>query len=128
MAKVMIIDDDPDFVEIVRVILESNNYEVVSAPDGKQALSMMRKDKPDLILLDIMMAHPLEGVDVSREMMSDEELKKIPVIMVSSITDSPHAPKFPTDEYLPIDDWLAKPIQPETLLRKVKLYLERYQK
>jgi len=126
MARILVVDDDPDFVEITRIVLESNNYEVISASDGKQALSLMREDKPDLVLLDIMMSHPLDGLSVTQAMVNDDKLNKIPVIVVSSITDSEHASKFPDDEYLPIDDWLTKPIQPDTLLNKVKLYLQRY--
>ncbi|MGQ9609664.1 MAG: response regulator [bacterium] len=126
MAKILVVDDDPDFVEITRIILESKNYEVVTASDGKQALDVMRKEKPDLVLLDIMMAQPLDGLNVSQEMMEDSELKKIPVVVVSSITDSIHAGKFPTDQYLPLDDWLTKPVTPDTLLNKVELYLSRY--
>lgn len=128
MAKILVVDDDPDFVEIISTVLEANNYEVISATDGKEALSRMREDNPDLVLLDIMMTQPLDGVEVSREMLSDANLKKIPVIVVSSITESPHVGEFPTDEYLPIDDWLVKPVQPAVLLEKVKLYLERYQR
>ncbi len=126
MAKILVVDDDPDFVEITRIILESKNYEVATASDGKQALEAMRKEKPDLVLLDIMMAQPLDGLNVSQEMMEDDELKKIPVVVVSSITDSIHSGEFPTDQYLPLDDWLVKPVTPDTLLSKVELYLSRY--
>lgn len=127
MAKIMVVDDDPDFVEVTRIVLEANEYDVVSASDREEALEVMRREKPDLILLDIMMSQPLDGVEISREMMEDSELKKIPVVVVSSITDSSHAAEFPTNQYLPIDDWLSKPVEPAKLLKKVKLYLQRYE-
>jgi len=120
MAKILVVDDDPDFAEATRMVLEANGYEVASAADGKEALAKMRQEKPDLVLLDIMMAHILEGLEVSKEMQADVELRRIPIIMVSSITDSPHAGEFPTDEYLPIDAWLSKPVQPANLLETVK--------
>ena len=120
MAKILVVDDDPDFVEATRMVLEANGYEVASATDGKEALAKMRQEKPDLVLLDIMMAHILEGLEVSKEMQADVELRRVPIIMVSSITDSPHAGEFPTDEYLPIDAWLSKPVQPANLLETVK--------
>ncbi len=120
MAKILVVDDDPDFVEATRMVLEANGYEVASAADGKEALAKMRQEKPDLVLLDIMMAHILEGLEVSKEMQADVELRRVPIIMVSSITDSPHAGEFPTDEYLPIDAWLSKPVQPANLLETVK--------
>jgi len=125
MAKILVVDDDPDFVEITRMVLEAHNYEVISAADGKEGIARMRRDKPDLVLLDIMMTHPLDGVEVSKEMLDDAELKKIPIIVVSAIADSPHAGEFPMNEYLHIDDWISKPIQPDVLLNKVRLYLNR---
>jgi CheY-like chemotaxis protein len=126
MAKILIVDDDPDFVEITRIVLESNGYDVVSASDGDEAIEQMKKESPDLMLLDIMMSQPLDGVEVSKKMLEDDSLKKVPIIVVSSITDSPHLAEFPSDEYLPLDDWISKPAQPAVLLAKVKKYLERF--
>lgn len=120
MARILIVDDDPDFVEITRMILEPNGYQVSSASNGQQALARMRQHRPDLVLLDVMMSHVLDGLDVSRQMQKDAELSDIPIIMVSSIADSPHAKVFPTDEYLPIDGWISKPLQSDTLLEKVR--------
>ena len=126
MAKILVVDDDPDFVEITRIVLESNGYDVVSASDGDEAIEQMKKESPDLVLLDIMMSQPLDGVEVSRKMLDDEEMRKVPIIVVSSITDSPHLAEFPSDEYLPIDDWISKPAEPKVLLEKVKKYLDRF--
>jgi len=126
MAKILVVDDDPDFVEITRIILENNDYEVVSASDSNEAIEKMRIETPDLVLLDIMMSQPLDGVEVSKKMLEDDTLRKVPIIVVSSITDSPHLAEFPSDEYLPLDDWITKPAQPEELLAKVKKHLERF--
>lgn len=126
MSKILIVDDDPDFVEITRIVLESNGYDIVSASDGDEAIKQLKKESPDLVLLDIMMAQPLDGVEVSRKILEDKDIKKVPIIVVSSITDSPHLAKFPSDEYLPIDDWISKPAEPNVLLEKVEKYLERY--
>ena len=119
MVKVMVVDDDPDFVEITRMILEGNGYKVSTAANGDQALEAMRGDVPDLLLLDIMMTHALDGLDVSHVMSGDPVLKDVPIIMISSIADSPSAGLFPTDEYVPIDTWISKPVQPDELLQKV---------
>ena len=127
MKKIMVIDDDPDFVEITRMILESNGYEVTKAYDRNEAMVVMNQDVPDLILLDIMMDQPLDGVEVYKQMQDKPALKNIPIIVVSCIIDSPYADKFPTDEYTPIDDWISKPVQASVLLNKVELYLRRYQ-
>ena len=120
MAKILVVDDDPDFVEITRMILEAHDYQVISAANGDQALAKMRQDRPDLVLLDVMMSCVLDGLDVSKEMLADAALKDIPIIMISSIASSPYAGMFPTDEYLPVDAWISKPVQPADLLKKVK--------
>nr|MBC7246083.1 response regulator [Chloroflexota bacterium] len=125
MAKILVVDDDPDFVEITRTILESNGYEVVSAASGDQALQVMQKELPDLVLLDVMMATVLDGLNLSHVMSEDPVLKHVPIVMVSSITESPHAGLFPTDEYIPIDAWISKPVQPNDLLNKVARFVKK---
>lgn len=119
MAKVLVVDDDPDFVKITTRVLETAGYEVASAANGAQALKSMRQSPPDVVLLDIMMSYILDGLDVSREMAEDPELKDIPVIMVTSLTGVKGSGVFPTDEYVPVDEWLAKPVDPETMLARV---------
>ena len=123
MAKILIVDDDPDFVLICRAILESEGYEVLDAASGSKALAMMRQDRPALVLLDVMMSTTLEGVDVSREIESDPNLKDVPVVMISSIATSEHAGVFPDDERIPIAAWISKPIQPAVLLRTVRRFV-----
>jgi CheY-like chemotaxis protein len=72
------------------------------------------------VLLDVMMSTVLDGVNVSHAMSEEPALQNIPIIMISSIPDSPDADRFPTDEYVPISAWITKPVQPESLLRTVK--------
>ncbi|MGD9048632.1 MAG: response regulator [Anaerolineae bacterium] len=119
MAKVLVVDDDPDFVKVTTKVLETAGYEVVSAANGAKALQAMRQEPPDVVLLDIMMSYILDGLDVSREMAEDPELKDIPVIMVTSLTGVKGSGAFPTDEYVPVNEWLAKPVDPETMLARV---------
>ena len=119
MAKVLVVDDDPDFVKVTTKVLETAGYEVVSAANGAKALQSMRQEPPDVVLLDIMMSYILDGLDVSREMAEDPELKDIPVIMVTSLTGVKGTGAFPTDEYVPVNEWLAKPVDPETMLARV---------
>jgi CheY-like chemotaxis protein len=123
MAKVLVVDDDPDFVEITRTILESHGYDVNTAANGDAALSSMRADLPDLVLLDVMMSTVLDGLNLSHVMSEDSVLSKVPIVMVSSIADSPSAGMFPTDEYIPIDAWISKPVQPDDLLNKVAQFI-----
>jgi len=125
MAKILVVDDDPDFSEITRTILLANGYEVSTATNGDEALKLMRQDVPDLVLLDVMMSSVLDGVNVSHAMNEDPVLKRVPIVMLSSIASSPEAGMFPTDEYLPIDAWLSKPVQPKELLAKVAHHIKR---
>jgi CheY-like chemotaxis protein len=120
MKKILVVDDDRDFQKITRIILESRNYEVLTAGNGEQALEVMRRDKPDLVLLDIMMSYILDGLDVRREMAQDERLRDIPVIMVTSLTGKHARSSLPSDEYIPESEWLHKPIDPDTLLQLIK--------
>ena len=119
MARVLVVDDDPDFVKVTSKVLEKAGHEVVSAGNGAKALKAMREDRPDVVLLDIMMSYILDGLDVSREMAEDPKLKDVPVIMVTSLTGVKGSGMFPTDEYVPVDEWLSKPVDPETLLARV---------
>ncbi len=119
MAKILVVDDDPDFVKVTTKVLEKAGHQVVSAANGAKAMKVMRQDRPDVVLLDIMMSYILDGLDVSREMAQDPELKDIPVIMVTSLTGVKGSGVFPTDEYVPVDEWLSKPVDPETLLARV---------
>jgi two-component system alkaline phosphatase synthesis response regulator PhoP len=120
MTRVLVVDDDPDFVEIISMILKKEGYETDSAANGKQGLEKMRASPPDILLLDVMMSGILDGVNVSFEMSEDPVLKKVPIVMISSIPDSPHAEDFPTDEFVPISAWITKPVQPEQLVKTVK--------
>ena len=112
MAKVLVVDDDPDFVKVTTKVLEKEGHEVVSAANGAKALKAMRQDLPDLVLLDIMMSYILDGLDVSREMAEDPTLKDVPVIMVTSLTGVQGSGMFPTDEQVAVDEWLSKPVEP----------------
>jgi len=123
MPKILVVDDDPDFVLICRMILKAEGYQVLEAANGGQALESMRQEKPDLVLLDVMMSTTLEGVDVSKEMEADPNLRDVPIVMISSIGTSEYASEFPDDERIPIDSWISKPIQPEVLLKTVRRFV-----
>jgi CheY-like chemotaxis protein len=123
MGRILVVDDDPDFVAITSKVLTTAGHQVVTAANGTAALAAMREQPPDLVLLDIMMSTVLDGLDVSEEMRSDPDLKDVPIIMISSIADTEHAAVFPSDGYLHVDAWISKPIQPEDLLNKVSRHL-----
>jgi len=121
-GDVLIVDDDPDFCEIARTALEAASFAVRCATDGSQGMCMMRERKPDLVLLDVIMRMPDEGVYVSQEMEVDPELWDIPVVMVSSIMDSEYIGNFPTDGTLHIDQFLTKPVALDKLVSVANQY------
>jgi len=125
---ILVIDDDPIFVKSTKAILESHGYRVDSARNAEEALSKMRQDKPDLVLLDVMMDWLLEGVTISQEMMNQRELQPIPIIMVTSIRSTEHQAVFPQDQYLHIDSWLDKPCPPDKLVSEIEKTLARHQR
>jgi len=117
-ARVLLVDDDNDFITINKTVLEKAGYEVLVAYNGEDAVKKAQNERPDLIVLDVMMTHQTEGFKVSRELRILEETKTIPLIMVSSLLDSPE--KFEQDDdWLPIDVFIRKPITPERLLDEV---------
>ena len=123
--SVLVVDDDPDFVEIARTILTKEGYNVTSASSGDQALQAMKKEKPNLVVLDVMMTTPLEGVGVAQKMAGDAALKDIPIVMCSSIDSSQYASSLPDDLHIPIDAWITKPVQPENLIRTIKRFIKQ---
>ncbi len=126
MAKILLVDDDPDFVNITRTVLQSRNHQINIARNGQQALAAMRKEKPDVVLLDIMMSYVLDGVDVTHEMAADPALKDIPVIMVTSLASTPDVDVFPTDEHVVVEGWMSKPIEPDELLNEIDRVTKGY--
>jgi CheY-like chemotaxis protein len=123
MSKILVVDDDPDFVEATRLVLESAGYQVISAADGDAALRKVRTEQPDLVILDVIMKTVLDGLYVSQQMADNPEQKGIPILMVTSIANSDYAALFPTDEYVHISGFVSKPIAPDDLLRRVKALL-----
>lgn len=119
MAKILIVDDDPDFVEATRMVLEAANYQVVSAADGDEGLRRVREDKPDLVILDVIMKTVLDGLNMSQQMANDPDQHSVPILMVTSIANSDYAALFPTDEYVHISGFISKPVPPAALLARV---------
>ena len=120
---ILIVDDDPDLVLAMRLVLESEGYQVKEAATGQKGLDAMKEEVPDLVLMDVMMANPLDGYYTTQEIADDPALSEVPILMVTSITTSQYADRFPTDQHLNIREFISKPIEPEQLLDKIKRYL-----
>jgi CheY-like chemotaxis protein len=125
IAKILVVDDDPDFCEITRMVLEPAGYEVVTASSSAEAMRQIEATWPDLVLLDVVMSSPTDGVEFSRKLHRDPVLRHLPVVMVTSIADTRHAGEA-TPEAVPfVAGWLAKPVSPKQLIATVRQVLEQ---
>ncbi len=120
--RILIVDDDPDFVESNKQLLEANGYQVISSSNGAAGLAMAKKEKPDLMILDVMMATNTEGFEVSRKIPETPELRNMPVLLVTGIRHALNLPfGFEPDKtWLPVDSVFEKPIDPGVLLAEIK--------
>ena len=123
MTKILIIDEDPDFVEATRIVLQQHGHEILSAADGDEGVQAVRSSKPDLVILDVIMSSILDGLHVSQQLQEDPEHKDIPIIMVTSIANTDYAALFPTDEHVHINAFMTKPISPVQLVAQVNKLL-----
>jgi len=125
--KVLIVDDDSDFVEAISMLLEAKGYQVISAPEGKTGFSEAKKQLPGLILLDVMMATKSEGFDVAKQLKEDKSTKDIPVVLITGIKRDMNLPfGFEPDEnWLPVKAVLEKPVKPDLLLKTVEEYIKK---
>jgi CheY-like chemotaxis protein len=125
MARILIVDDDPDFIRATRMILEKNNHQVITANSGDAGYQRAKADNPDMLVLDVMMDTVLDGLSLSQRMHDDPELRNIPIIMVTSIANTDYAELFPTDEYIHINAFLSKPFSGEQLMQQVNKHLPK---
>lgn len=125
IAKILLVDDDVDFVESTKTILESKPYEVIVAYEGNEGLLKAREEKPDLILLDIIMPVK-DGFTAAEQLKKDPELCKIPTLMLTSFSMRRGETSIPVSRgfTLDVEDYIDKPITPQDLLAKVEKYLK----
>ena len=123
--KILIIDDDPDFVRTTGIVLRSAGYDVLEAFSGKEGLEKSKSDKPDLYIIDLMMETYSEGSNVVKALSEDEEAKDKPRIMITSVDLKGPWDSYPRDEWLACNFLLEKPVLPDDLLKHVELALAR---
>ena len=148
-AKILIIDDDPDIVESLKVVLEAKGYGVSVAESGAEGLKKAPAERPDLIILDVMMEKIDTGFEVSRELRKDAATKSTPIIMITAIKElpdlnykmgaTPSTAEMPAGYFdeapsaadavgkdsLPVDFFYEKPIKSELLLEKIESLLAK---
>lgn len=129
MARILIIDDDPDIVLAVRMCLEAEGYEVIEANSGAQGIGMIKAGRPDLIILDVMMETKTEGFQMALKLHSPDptsefvEFKDIPILMLTAIHSTTPLRFEPDIDYLPVELFVDKPIELEDLVGKVEWLL-----
>ncbi len=125
-ARVLIVDDDPDFVESTKTVLESKLYDVVVARNGEEGVRLARELHPDLILLDVIMPVK-DGFTAAEQLKKDEQLRKIPVLMLTSFSQRHGETNIAVSRgyELEAEDYIEKPITPDQLLATVSKYLKR---
>jgi len=128
--KILIVDDDLGYVKSIRAILESKEYTVDTAHNGESAMEKIKKIKPDLILLDIMMDRLDDGFTICYRLKHDPEMRKIPILTISAVTDKTGFKFSPvTDgEYFEADDYIEKPVKASDLLKRIEKLLSEYGK
>ena len=127
-GRILIIDDDPDITEAMSVVLENKGYTVASAADGSAGLEQVAAERPDLIILDVMMRISQEGFELSRQLKGSAEYKDIPILMLTAVKDKTGLDFKSTagdESWLPVEEFLDKPVKPDVLLEKVASLLSK---
>ena len=122
LQTVLVVDDEPQIVEIVRDYLKQAGYRVLTARDGQLALALAREEHPDLVVLDLMLPGGIDGLEVCRRLRRDPVLGTVPIIMLTALVDE-------TDRLIGLelgaDDYITKPFSPREVVARVKAVLRR---
>jgi CheY-like chemotaxis protein len=122
-----LVDDDPDFLEMHKAVLQNHGYDVLTATSGQEGLERVRTEIPDLIILDLMMEKHDAGFSFSKTVKTDPLFRKIPILMVTSVAEATGF-RFSLEEdgyWMKTDDFLDKPVRPEVLLERVDKLLRK---
>ncbi|HUV37848.1 MAG TPA: response regulator [Patescibacteria group bacterium] len=121
-AKILITDDDQDIRDSLQAILEAQNYTVVTAADKIEGMEKIKAEKPDLMILDVMMTTWQDGFEMARELKQDPEYKDIPILMLTGVKEKTGIDFKSTagdETWNPVDGFLEKPVQPDVLLSEI---------
>jgi len=123
--KILIIDDDIDLVEAMRLTLESAGFLVVDAQDGQKGLEKIDQEKPDLVLLDVMMKTQDEGFHIAYQIRNDSRTRDLPIIMLTAVGQETgfSFDKDKDEDFLPVSEFIEKPVNPDVLIEAVRTHL-----
>ena len=121
-VKIVIVDDNTDYLFTMKTFLTRNGYAVETAPDGQKGIDLIREEKPDLIMLDVMMEATFSGFEVCRQIKNDTKLKKTPVIGITGMAEEVgvHFNKDDDSEYFSPDAFFDKPVDKDVLLKTIQ--------
>ncbi|MHC4062793.1 MAG: response regulator [Planctomycetota bacterium] len=126
--KILIVDDDPDLTEALKTALESERYSVVTAADKDEGMEKVKTEKPDLVILDVMMAAWQDGFEMSRELKKDPQARDIPILLLTAVEERTGIGFKSTagdPDWLPVDSFLDKPVEPQVLVGEVRRLLSK---
>lgn len=127
-TKILVVDDDPDIREAIGAVLESHAHQVIAACDGEEGLSKLKEERPDLMILDLLMPR-MDGFAVLRELQDPRRSKysNIPVLILTSVREDVSRRRYEleTGLELNVDDYVEKPIDPHTLVERVEKLLQK---
>jgi DNA-binding response OmpR family regulator len=127
-SKILVVDDDPDILEAVVLILESQGYEVVTARDGIEGLANLKAEQPDLMILDLMMPK-MDGFAVCKELQDPRwsKYRDMPILILTSVREEASRRRYEleTGLELDVDDYVEKPMSPDVLLKRVSTLIKR---
>jgi two-component system alkaline phosphatase synthesis response regulator PhoP len=130
-AHVLVVDDDPDILEMIALLLESSDYKVTTAKDGIEALEKLKTEKPDLMILDLLMPR-MDGFNVCRELQDTRwsRYRDMSIIILTSVREEASRRRYEleTGLRLDVDDYLEKPVKPEILIERVEMYANKKKK
>ncbi|MCK4715812.1 MAG: response regulator [Candidatus Marinimicrobia bacterium] len=121
--KILIVDDDIDLVKVLRILLESHGYDVLDAQDGDRGYLLIEREKPDLIILDVMMRTEDEGFYIAEKIRSQPDIASIPIIMLTAVCQQTGYQYKKNDDVLPVDEFIEKPVMPNTLIKLIQKYI-----
>lgn len=127
-AKILIVDDDLDLTRALQAILESQGHLVTSASNKTEGLEKVKADKPDLIILDVMMVAGQDGFEMSRDLKKDPQLRDIPILMLTAVKEKTgigFKAVAGDPDWLPVDGFLDKPVEPQELQAEVERLLSK---
>jgi len=123
VPRILIVDDDPDIIEAGKLVLEREGYEVEGASNRAEGLSSIEAATPDLLILDVMMEEPDDGLNMARELR--KKGYTLPILMLTSVNAAMGLNIDKDEEMVPVEEFQSKPVEPATLIAKVKGLLEK---